>query len=327
MARPLRILYPGAYYHVMNRGTAKQNIFLSDRDRYCFLNCLEEAHRQFNIIIHAYCLMGNHYHLLVSTPDGNLSRNMRHINGTYTQRFNKRNHRDGPIFRGRYLAILVEDSNYLANVSRYIHLNPVADNFSKTPEEYFWSSYRYYLSNLHEPTWLSSKKILSLFGNDNDSLNRVDYIGFITKGVDEETQLFYSLPNTKAILGSQEYIEACVSTLDESDFEFSGAEIKLLKETVLLDEIVKVVSNYYDVDINSVTKRVAFKKNQPRDISMYIARYHFGYFHKQLAEFFRYRKVTSLSARVCLIRKNIESSQVALNEIDEIIKMIKSGVK
>ncbi|HEX9756822.1 MAG TPA: transposase, partial [Nitrospiria bacterium] len=121
MSRPLRIEYPDAYYHVMNRGLAYQKIFTDRVDRELFLNLLGECHQMWGIEVFAYCLMGNYYHVLLQTPQANLSRIMRHLDGLYTQRYNRRHHRDGPLFRGRYKAIVVDEESYLLSVVRYIH--------------------------------------------------------------------------------------------------------------------------------------------------------------------------------------------------------------
>ncbi len=125
MPRPLRIEYPGAVYHLMNRGSARQKVFLGSADYREFLKTLSEAHDLWEIEVLAYCLMPNHYHLCLRTPRGNLSRVMRHIDGLYTQRFNRGHRRDGSLFRGRYKAILVDADEYLLAVVRYVHLNPV----------------------------------------------------------------------------------------------------------------------------------------------------------------------------------------------------------
>ena len=126
MSRPQRILYENAYYHVMNRGAGRCQIFHGREDREIFLQTLGEACHQFRVEIHAYCLMGNHYHLLIKTPQANLSRAMQHINGVYTQRYNRLNKTDGSLFRGRYKAILVDSDAYLLHLSKYIHLNPLS---------------------------------------------------------------------------------------------------------------------------------------------------------------------------------------------------------
>jgi len=154
MSRQLRIEYPDAWYHVMNRGAARRVIFDTDDLRYEFFKILEEAHTRYQIEIHAYCLMGNHYHLLLKTPNGNLSRAMCYINGLYSRKFNIAHRRDGPLFRGRYRAILIEDDRYRLNVSRYIHLNPVAAKMVVEPASYPWSSMAAYSASQAPPNWL-----------------------------------------------------------------------------------------------------------------------------------------------------------------------------
>ena len=121
MARPLRIGYPGAWYHVMNRGAGRRYIFKNNTHRHYFLSLLEDTQDRFHAEWHAYCLMGNHYHLLLRTPDANLQRIMRHLNGLYTQFFNRSERKDGPLFRGRYKAFLVDTQSYWLPLSRYIH--------------------------------------------------------------------------------------------------------------------------------------------------------------------------------------------------------------
>ena len=123
MARPLRIQYPGAIYHVMNRGTNRLPTFFSDDHKQMFLGVLSDAVNTWDLRVHAFCLMNNHYHLLLETPLGNLSRAMRHIDGVYTQRFNKATGRDGPLFRGRYKSLLVQKETYFLALVRYIHMN------------------------------------------------------------------------------------------------------------------------------------------------------------------------------------------------------------
>jgi putative transposase len=140
MARPLRIEFPDAFYHVTARGNERRNIFRDDRDRQRLLGYLESAVLRYKAVVHVYCLMSNHYHLLLSTPAGNLSQIMRHINGGYTTYFNKRHDRAGHLLQGRYKAILVEADPYAGELSRYIHLNPVRAGIAGRPEEYPWSS-------------------------------------------------------------------------------------------------------------------------------------------------------------------------------------------
>lgn len=134
MARPLRIEYPGAVYHITSRGNEKKTIFRSDKDRVDFLDTLQDVNSRYNWICHAYCLMGNHYHLLIETPDANLSIGMRQLNGVYTQSFNGRRKRTGHLFQGRYKAILIQKDSHLLEVCRYVVLNPVRAGMVDAPE-------------------------------------------------------------------------------------------------------------------------------------------------------------------------------------------------
>lgn len=170
-ARPVRIQYHGAFYHVMNRGNAFQRIFRSTNDKDTFLQLLGESVELWKIRIHGFCLMPNHYHLLIETPLGNLSRSMRHIDGVYTQRYNRNWKRDGHLFRGRYKSILVEDDAYLVELMRYIHLNPVKEKLATRPQDYPWSSHRFYLG-VQEIKWLTTEFLLSYFGRRRSKSKR-----------------------------------------------------------------------------------------------------------------------------------------------------------
>lgn len=160
MSRPLRVEYEDAYYHVMNRGGGRQVVFHDDDYYHLFLDTLVEAHSRFGLQVLSYCLMGNHYHLLVKTPRGNLGRGMQHINGVYTQRYNRLRRTDGPLFRGRYKAIIVENDSYQLQVSRYIHRNPVEAHLVDRLEDYPWSSYPAFINKGACPPWLYRDEIL-----------------------------------------------------------------------------------------------------------------------------------------------------------------------
>lgn len=165
MARPLRIEYPGAVYHITSRGNAKGMIFDDDRDRQKFLDVLGSVVKKYSWLCHAYCLMGNHYHLLIETPDGNLCRGMRQLNGVYTQAFNRRHNRPGHLFQGRYKAILVEKDNYLLALCRYIVLNPVAAGLVSSPGDWPWSSYLGTMGRISVPGFLTTEWVLAQFAS------------------------------------------------------------------------------------------------------------------------------------------------------------------
>jgi putative transposase len=178
----------------MNRGASRQRIFLDENDRKVFLNLFGETSDLFTIQIHAYCLLDNHYHLIIDTPQGNISRSKRHLNGIFTQRFNRKHRSDGSIFRGRYKAILIDADSYLLEVMRYIHLNPVRANIVETPEQYLWSSHNAYLERWPAPTWLVRDEVLGRFGQKlNQSRKR--YREFIQAGIPSEIEEFYAMKN------------------------------------------------------------------------------------------------------------------------------------
>jgi len=164
MARPLRLEFPGALYHLTSRGNAKADIYCDDTDRHVFVRLLGNTARRFRWVLYSYCLMGNHYHLLAETPEPNLSRGMRHLNGVYTQYFNRRHKRVGHVLQGRFKAILVERETYLLELMRYVPLNPVRAGFVPSPEQWRWSSYRATAGFEHPVPWLSAAPIVERFG-------------------------------------------------------------------------------------------------------------------------------------------------------------------
>ena len=164
MARPLRLSFPGAVYHVTSRGNARQDIVADDRDRSQWLRLLAHVVDRYGWMCHAYCLMDNHYHLLIETPKPNLSLGMRQLNGRYTQAYNLRHEQVGPVFQGRFTAILVEKDAHLLELCRYVVLNPVRAKIVSHPRLWAWSSYRATVGETKAPGWLTTDWILSQFG-------------------------------------------------------------------------------------------------------------------------------------------------------------------
>ena len=182
MARPLRIEFPGALYHVTARGNARAAIYLDDPDRELFLDTLSQIVERFNWLCHAYCLMGNHYHLMIETPDGNLTAGMRQLNGVYTQRFNRRHRRVGHLLQGRFKAIVVDRDSYLLELCRYVVLNPVRARMVKRASEYRWSSYRTTAGITNAPSFMSCDWVLSQFAQTKAIAQR-QYREFVRAGV------------------------------------------------------------------------------------------------------------------------------------------------
>ena len=166
MSRPLRIEYAEALYHLTGRGNARAPIFFHGNDRLLFLSLVGDIAHRHQWLCHAYCLMDNHYHLLIETRQPNLSKGMRQLGGIYTQKFNKEHGRAGHLFQGRYKAIIVERESYLLELCRYIVLNPVRAKMVEHPEEYQWSSYNATAGRCEQPPYLHSDWILAQFGED-----------------------------------------------------------------------------------------------------------------------------------------------------------------
>jgi len=183
MARPLRIELAGGLYHVTSRGNARHDIFLDDDDRLCWLEIFCQVCERFNWVCHAYCLMTNHYHIVIETIEGNLSAGMRQLNGVYTQSFNRRHQRVGHVYQGRFKGILVEKESYLLELSRYVVLNPVRALMVSLPGQWKWSSYNAMIdSSIAPPKWLQTDWLLGQF-----SLTRthaiIQYLDFVNSGV------------------------------------------------------------------------------------------------------------------------------------------------
>jgi len=204
MARPLRIEYPDAVYHVTSRGNARSDIFHSDHDREEFLFILDTVIKRFNWLCHAYCLMDNHYHLLIETPDGNLSLGMRQLNGIYTQKYNYLHGKTGHVFQGRYKAILVDKESYLLELCRYVVLNPVRAKMISKPEEWKWSSYRYTAGIKKAPVFLTTDWIIGHFSKKKAEAQKL-YRKFVKEGINAKSP--WNELQGQILLGEETFIE------------------------------------------------------------------------------------------------------------------------
>lgn len=253
MARPLRIEYPGAFYHVTSRGNEQKDIFKSKKDREKFISYLESASVRYGAIIHAYCLMSNHYHLLIETPHGNLSQIMKHINSSYTTYYNVKRKRAGHLLQGRYKAILVDGDAYATELSRYIHLNPVRAGIVAIPEDYPWMSYRYYTGE-KVPDWLVTGFTLEYFSKHIETAKE-KYKRFVHDLINQEYQSPLLETVASTILRSPEFVTA----IQENHLNSKQADRDLptLRELTCrpsLDEIVKAVKKAFPEDERLATK-------------------------------------------------------------------------
>jgi putative transposase len=203
MVRPLRIEFPGAVYHITARGNARAKIFKDDADRDTFLSVLEQVLTRFDWLLHAYCLMDNHYHLMIDTSEANLSAGMRQLNGVYTQRFNRRHRRVGHVFQGRFKAIVVDRDSYLLELCRYVVLNPVRARMVREAKDYPWSSYRATAGLSLVPRYLTCDWILSQFGKSRVATQK-RYRAFVAEGMKAPSP--WEKLEAQMILGNEAFI-------------------------------------------------------------------------------------------------------------------------
>lgn len=234
MARPLRIEYPGAVYHVTSRGNAGEAVFVDDKDRALFLDTLSVAISRFSWLCHAYCLMDNHYHLLVETPQANLSLGMRHLNGSYALGFNVKHKRFGHLFQARFKAILVEKEAHLLELSRYVVLNPVRAKMVESPKDWIWSSYRSMIGLESVPSFLTTDWVLRQFAKSR-SKARAAYSRF----VEDKTCGPCPWENLKGqiYLGGESFLEEIRKLIDQNQELEEIPKIQRLKVRPSLDEL------------------------------------------------------------------------------------------
>jgi len=240
MARPLRLEFAGALYHVTSRGNRQEDIFEDDTDRLEFISIFQTVCDRYNWICHAYCLMGNHYHLLIETPDANLSKGMRQLNGVYTQAFNRKHNRVGHLFQGRYKSILVEKDSYLLELSRYIVLNPVRAQMVRSAVNWRWSSYRAMTGQIKKPIFLEVDWVLSAFGK-RKSKAIAGYKKFVSEGKNQSSP--WSTLKNQIYLGGDEFVEK-MQLLIDGDKELS--EVPSSQRRPVAKDLIYYETHYSD---------------------------------------------------------------------------------
>jgi REP element-mobilizing transposase RayT len=214
MVRPLRIELFGGLYHVTSRGNQHQDIYFDDANRIAWLKLLGEVCHRFNWRCHAFCQMTNHYHLVVETPEGNLARGMRQLNGVYTQHINRRYRRVGHLFQGRYKSILVEKDSYLLGLVRYVVLNPVRAGMVNDASDWPWSSDSMMIGRQDMPEWLESDWLLGQFGSSRRKAIAA-YRDFVRAGMGQGS--LWSELRGQVFLGSEDFVERVQRQLPDGD--------------------------------------------------------------------------------------------------------------
>jgi putative transposase len=267
MARALRIEYVGAVYHATSRGNEKKAVFLDDEDRISFLEILEEVTERFRWLCHAYCLMDNHYHLLIETPEGNLSKGMKHLNGMYTQAFNRKNHRVGHLFQGRYKAVLIEKESHLLEVARYVVLNPVRAKMVENPSRWKWSSYKATAGFCKTPDYLTVDWVLGRFGKDSKIAEK-GYRKFVSEGM-KDTDIWKHVRG-QMLLGG---------------IDFANTFKEVLKEKRDSREIPKLQRYIDRPDLSKIFTERLLRKREQRDEMIVRSVMQYGYDQAEVANY------------------------------------------
>lgn len=288
MSRPLRIEYAEAVYHVTSRGNARRSIFKDDNDQWMLLNLLQEVNDRYHWLCHAYCLMNNHYHLVIETPDGNLSKGMRQLNGIYTMRFNRRHGSVGHIFQGRYKAILVQKESHLLEVCRYVVLNPVRAKGVEVSERWRWSSYRATAGIERAHPCLTRDWILGQFGSKRRTAEK-RYRAFVMDGI--RGRRIWDDVKGQSILGDEDFVSRLI------DYARGYEEVK---------EIPKVQRYLNRPSLTEIFKNAGGEKRK-RDREMAEAVGRWGYSEREVADHLglHYSTVSKLIKR----EANIETSK------------------
>ena len=320
MARQLRIEFKGALYHILSRGNAQQNIFLSDDDHKTFLNILEEISDRFDIDIFAYVLMSNHYHLLLRTNTPNLSKSMQWLGTAYTRRFNLSHSRSGHLFQGRFKSILVQNNAYLTQLSCYIHRNPLRAGMVNRLADYRLSSYRAYAYKAKHPDWLKKKIILGQFKGEAP---HKAYREKVQKYSDEETKIWENLRHG-LIFGTKRYLDKIKAGYLKKESDPELPQLNRIMKVKNLEKSLKSAAKILDCDIETFKRsaRISKKDVQNRDILLYYLRDTGRYTNKQIGELFGL-SFSAVSRRATVIRSEIFKEAKIRQKYNLIKSMIK----
>lgn len=322
MARPLKIEYKGAWYHVMNHGVTRQKIFKTEQHYKLFLQLLAEVHRHFQVEIHAYCLMPNHYHLLVRTPLPNLSDALHYLDGLYARKFNIDSKRNGPLFQDRFKSVIVDAENYLLRLSRYIHLDPVKTGLVIKPQQFQWSSYQSYLDPKSRPDYLYCEEILDRFSN---YLRRKQYQQFVDEGVDKELVSFYQKTQHIPILGSDAFIRKinkkyCIKRMLHPK---TGKHQGLLKaEAANIELIFQMTADFYKISFDELISSRPHKKNIAHAMGVYLSIHHAKKSLVEVVHFLERASYSSVAKSYMHFRHHLETNPESAHNLEIIGEMI-----
>ncbi|MEA3410862.1 MAG: transposase [Pseudomonadota bacterium] len=315
MARPLRIEFDGAWYHVMNRGQGRRVVFRTDAQREYFLSLLADTTERHNAEWHAYCLMSNHYHLLLRTPEGNLGRIMKHVNGLYTQFYNRVQGSEGPLFRGRYKAILVDADAYWLDLSRYIHRYPLEAGVVTQLPEYRWSSFPGYVGKERVPQWLTTTFILDAIGKRNQ---RARYAAFVEERPDAALRTFYSMPRISPILGGEQFRDQVLRGLAR---DIDRPQLREARCVPSLDRIVTATAHQFGIEEAEIWRKTRGRgsRGPARGVAMYVSQRAGDMTLSEIARSFGLASYASAGSSIRSVRQALKKDKALAKHVDCIL--------
>lgn len=312
MARPLRVEYPGAVYHVITRGNNREKVFKDDQDRKAYLQRLAFYCEDKGVDLLCYCLLPNHIHLLLQTPQGNLSKTMQPLQTSYTAYFNKKHPHSGHVFEQRYKAFLVDKDNYLLQVSRYIHLNPVEAGIARRPQSYRWSSYRAYTGG---PNYYGVKQQILLDNFTGRGRNRVyRYREFVERGLKPGDALL-ELPIIKqAFVGDRAFADKTMREVKEGTVS---------RRPYLLSEIGRAVAKVLCVEEEELRRPLRRASVQVgRELLVYVARRHSDIGLRELVSYLSVKELSTPSHGLRRAEERVKSDTSFRQRIDKVLKVL-----
>ena len=307
---------------MMNRGRRRESIFNEKSDYVSFLQLIKDSSVMFSVHIAGYCLIRNHYHIFLQTPNANLSRIMRHIDGVYTQQFNRKYHHDGPLFRGRYKSILIEDDNHLLEILRYVHRNPLKAGLEKKLGEYPWDSYLGYLSDSPDWDWLYRGFVLSMLSNFKAEARR-QYIDFMAKESCKEVQALFTAKKHPVIYGSDGFKEKIKKLFSKPEVESEIPESKVLVYNT--EQIVGSVCKYYEIGKEELFITRRGFTNEARNMAVFLIRRLRGETLLNIAKYFKIKKYSSVSSIATRFQQLLDGDKVLRKKRDDILAILKAS--
>ncbi|MBN2027088.1 MAG: transposase [Actinobacteria bacterium] len=322
MVRPLRILFKDAVYHVISKGNLGDYILAKDQDKEYFLGQLIKGAEKYNVGVFAYCLMGNHYHLLVQTREKNLPQFMHFLLSSYASYLFREKEKRGHIFAGRYKAILVSTEEYLLTVSKYIHRNPIKAALVSSPSEYKWSSYMYFCDVRGTPKWMSVDWVKDFFGADSrDAMTA--YREFVEQDLDKEYEYPYEKVVAQSILGNDDFVKEAVSKHEASIAESGITSRGMLLKDVSLKELFQAVCDHYGVSnlkITTIEEKTTHR--EARNAFVYLARCHTYSSNAKIAGFLGDIGRTGVSESYRRIIKGMQGNSKSNEDLSRAIEEI-----